>query len=101
MVSTIENDLKMVDGVMKVVPKELRDWYGIEGIGFVWHGEWADPEIEYKGKRCSCYEVEDTLWNEFREEYPNRDEDEFEVYMWENQEHVKNVCDYVLFGKEI
>ncbi len=31
--------------------KELPDWYGIPNIGFVYHGGWADSEVEYKGKR--------------------------------------------------
>ena len=37
-------------------------WYGIKGIRFIWNGEWADPQIEYKGRRCSAYVVEDTMW---------------------------------------
>lgn len=98
MTSTIEKDLKMVDGVMRVVPKELRDWYGIEGIGFVWHGEWADPEIEYKGKRFSCFIVEDTMWERFREEYPDADEDKFDEYMWEKANDVIELCDLVIEG---
>lgn len=101
MMSTIESTLKKVDGAFKVVPKELRDWYGIETIGFVWHGEWADPEIEYKGRRCSCYIVEDTMWERFREENPNADEDKFDEYMWENQDEVIELCELALFGKEI
>ena len=98
MTSTIEKDLKMVDGVMRVVPKELRDWYGIEGIGFVWHGEWADPEIEYKGKRFSCFIVEDTMWERFRQECPEANEDKFDEYMWEKANDVIELCDLVIEG---
>ena len=101
MVSTMENDLKMVDGTWKVVPKEFPDWYGIEGIGFVWHGMWADSEIEYKGKRCSSSIVEDTMWERFREDYPNTDGNEFNEYMRERENDVIDLCELALFGKEI
>lgn len=101
MVSSTENDLKMIDGTWKVIPKELPNWYGIEKIGLIWHGNWADPEIEYKGKRCSCYTIEDTMWSRFLEEYPDKKEDEFEAFMWENENEVIELCEHILFGKEI
>lgn len=101
MTSTMENDLKMVDGTWKVVPKEFPDWYGIEEIGFVWHGMWADSEIEYKGKRCSSCIVEDTMWERFREDYPNADGNEFNEYMRERENDVIDLCELALFGKEI
>jgi len=68
MVSTIEKNLVFEDGVAKMVWKEYPNWYGIEGIGFIWHGSWSDPEIEYKGKRINSHIVEDTMWERFREE---------------------------------
>ena len=48
--------------------KESPNWYGIEDVGFIWHGSWSDPEIEYKGKRLNATIVEDTMWERFREE---------------------------------
>lgn len=101
MTSTMECTLAKVDGVVKVVPREFPNWYGIEEIGFIWNGNWADPEIEYKGKRCSCYAIEDTMWSRFLEEYPDKKEDEFEAFMWENENEVIELCEHVLFGKEI
>ena len=100
MKSTIETTLvKDENGKWHVTEKELPNWYGIEGIGFVWHGEWADPEIEYKGKRCSCYTVEDTMWQRFREECPEANEDEFDKYMWENQEDVIELTELAMQGR--
>ena len=40
----------------------MDSWYGIEGIKFIWINTQSDPLIEYKGKTCSCYIVEDTMW---------------------------------------
>lgn len=101
MISTMEYTLAKVDGVVKVVPKEFPNWYGIEEIGFVWHGSWADPKIEYKGKRCSCFVVENTMWERFNEDCPAVDEDKFYEYMRENKDYVIDLCELALFGKEI
>ncbi len=95
MKSTIENDMVFVNGVMQIVPKELPNWYGIENVGFVWHNAWADPEIEYKGKRFSCYIVEDTMWERFNED---DDEKDFEQFMRDREYDVIELCELVLEG---
>lgn len=95
MISTMENDLKMIDETWKVIPKELPNWYGIENVGFVWHNAWADPEIEYKGKRFSCYIVEDTMWERFKED---DDEKDFEQFMRDREYDVIELCELVLEG---
>ena len=100
MKSTIENAMVFDENhVMHIVPKELPNWYGIEVIGFVWHGEWADPEIEYKGRRCSCYTVEDTMWGQFRDDCPDASEDDFEAYMKDRENEVIELCELTLFGE--
>lgn len=99
MKSRVEKTFVFENGVAKLVPKELPNWYGIKKIGFVWHGEWADPEIEYKGKRCSCYEVEDTMWGQFRDDYPDANENDFEKYMKDNEDEVIELTRLVLFGE--
>ena len=84
---------------------KLPDWYGIEGIKFIWHNTQSDPEIEYKGKRCSCYIVEDTMWERWLHDdddnfIPERDQDfeGFDKYMKENADEVKELCELALFG---
>lgn len=61
MISTLERD-NSIEGILFRKMKELPDWYGLTGVGFIWHGEWNDPEIEYKGKRINATIVEDTMW---------------------------------------
>lgn len=104
---TAQEFLKHMGWDKKSELAKLPNWYGIEGIKFIWHNEWADPEIEYKGKRCSCYIVEDTMWEDFThdddgERIPDElcGEDEFAKYMKENAETVKYLCEIALFGKE-
>lgn len=80
---------------------KLPDWYGIEGIKFIWHNTQSDPEIEYKGKRCSCYIVEDTMWGNYTTEYGKyADEELFDEYMRNNADEVKELCELALFGEE-
>lgn len=96
MKSTIENDMVFVNRVMRIVPKELPNWYGIDNVGFVWHNEWSDPEIEYKGKRFSCYIVEDTMWERYKEENDKyADEELFEQYMRNNKDEVMELLEGV------
>lgn len=106
MKSTIDFDMTFDDNhVMHIKPKELPNWYGIEDIGFVWHGEWADPEIEYKGKRFSCYIIEDTMWYDYTHDDEDNEiptemcpEDEFGEWMRQNADVVRNLCNEYLFG---
>ena len=100
MVSTIEKTLIFEDGVAKMVWKEYPNWYGIKDVGFIWHGSWSDPEIEYKGKRINSTIVEDTMWERFKEdceedgEIPT--EDKFELYMMVNQEDVYELIELAM-----
>ncbi len=84
--------------------KDYPNWYGINGIKFIWHNEWTDPEIEYKGKRCSCFIVEDTMWERYNEEMSEArkpvKENEFAEYMREKADDVYELCELALFSEE-
>ncbi len=90
MISTIERDFKVENGVASFPMKEYPNWYGIENIGFIYHGSWNDPEIEYNGKVINAYIVEDTMWERFKEECEEQGRDadtyidDFDTYMIEN-----------------
>lgn len=96
MVSTIERELLSNKG------KELPNWYGIEGVGFIWRNSWSDPEIEYKGKRINSYIVEDTMWERFNEECEEQlkepNEDNFATYMKEHSEDVYELIELAMEG---
>lgn len=98
-------DLSAAEAILKIFEeKDYPNWYGIDGIKFIWHNAWADPEIEYKGKRCSCYIVEDTMWKRFNEEMSEEkkpvDEDKFNLYMKANADSVYELCELALFSEE-
>lgn len=107
MISTIERDFKVENGVASFPMKEYPDWYGIPNIGFIWHGEWSDPEIEYKGKRINSTIVEDTMWyeythDEFDRYIPERefDQDGFSEYMLKNKDKVYELIEIAMEADE-
>lgn len=49
----------------------MKKWRNIPGTELVWHGEWADPEIIYKGKSVNYWSVEDALELSYKSEENN------------------------------
>lgn len=100
MISTMEKELAFTNGQVSFKQKELPNWYGIEGVGFIYHGDWSDPEIEYKGKRINSTIVENTMWERFREECEelgiNADTFHFDAYMRENAEDVYELIELAM-----
>lgn len=43
-------------------------WRGVKGTAYVWHGEWADPEVLYDGKEINCVDLEDNAWAFYKDE---------------------------------
>lgn len=39
----------------------MANYLDIKGVKFIYHGDWADPEIMYKGHLFNYYDVEDPL----------------------------------------
>lgn len=48
-------------------------WRGVEGVTMIWHGEWSDPELEYDGKVANYWDVENTMWERYKEECRSAD----------------------------
>lgn len=88
-------------------------WYrGVPGVGFIWHGEWSDPEVTYKGHSFCYWDLDEALSDFFRtdfeeefpemviapEDYPDFDEDEaFQDWVDRNHETVIGVLeDWIL-----
>lgn len=57
---------------------------------FIYHNDWSDPEIEYKGYRFNYWDIETALWEDFKEQCDDtEDEDDaFEDYKKENMEEL-------------
>lgn len=74
----------------KETGKVEADWfYGVPEVEFIWHGEWADPEVEYKGNTYNYYDLEDSLWVDYKEEKgENANDDDFEKWVKDHQDLV-------------
>lgn len=88
--------------------EKLPNWYGIPNIKFIWINTQADPLIEYKGRRCSCYVVEDTMWYYYTHDDDDNEipaelckEEDFAKYMQDNKEMVYELCENALFGENV
>lgn len=60
------------DGTVHTSSKET--WRGVPDTTFIFRGDWADPTILYKGKEINCYDVEDGLWETYKDECEENEE---------------------------
>ena len=83
-------------------------FYGIYGIEFIWHGEWADPELVWHKKSFNYYDVENTFWEIWKgsTEYLTANlstemsmEDSFAQWMKKNAKRVKEFLQYLMDNK--
>lgn len=106
MISTIERE-NSIQGMLFGKMKELPNWYGIDDIGFVWHNEWSDPEIEYKGKRMNVNIIEDSMWQRWIYDDDGNflkekayDQDGFAQFMKENVNEVYELIELTMESEE-
>ena len=74
----------------------MANYRGIPNIEFVWHGEWADPELIYKGHKFNYWDIEDSLWDYFLEGHTGKEEptdDMFADWVRENHDTVYNMLE--------
>ena len=50
--------------------KKSQWWHDIPGAKYIYHGDWSDPEVTYKGFSFSLYDVEEGFLDEYRGEHP-------------------------------
>ena len=65
-------------------------FYGIYGMEFIWNGTQSDPYIRYKGRVVNYYDVEDALYEDYKEDVKyNGYKGEFEKWVKENASMAK------------
>lgn len=74
----------------------MANWYGLKGIIFISHGDYADPELEYKGVRFNVHDIEDALWNSYCEKCGDASEEGFADYLRKNEDEVYDTADMFL-----
>lgn len=105
MISTLEKSLVVKEGRLCLVPKEYPNWYGIPDIGFIYHNDWADPELEYDGEILNSHIVEDSMWSIYTEDCEETEKkpstDEFEIYMKKHADDVYYLIELALGRIEV
>ena len=93
-------DGKLIRGVEVSQSKKFvksssgKDWMGIPGVHMIWHGEWADPEIEHDGVIANYVDVEENLRYEAENAGVNADDDaEFDEFIRKNKNLVYELID--------
>ena len=72
--------------------KKNNYYRGIKDIEFIWHGATPDPELSYNGMVVNYYDVEDTIWQEYKEDGHNPDdEEEFTKYCQRHEAEIKQL----------
>lgn len=80
-------------------------FYGIKGVELVSHGSWADPELVWEGNSFNYYDVENALWDSYKEicaeENKPANETRFDKWVKKNAyltfEYLQNLKDYNVF----
>ena len=72
--------------------KQKSWWMGIEGIEMIWHGTQADPELVYQGIVKNYWEIENTVYQECKEDFGLKnaeDDDFFQIYCQKHADDIK------------
>ena len=68
-----------------------KGWFGIKDAKFIYHGDWNDPEVEYKGVSLNYWDVESGLLEIYRDEHPeDRNDKGFDKWMAAHPEEIRS-----------
>jgi len=48
----------------------MKSYLCLQDVKFLYHGDWADPELVYKNKYFNYYSIEQCLLDDYKEEHP-------------------------------
>lgn len=53
----------------------VKTYRGVPGSQFIWHGEWSDPEIIWKGKSLNYWDADEALWQSYKDDCIEKNEE--------------------------
>ena len=81
----------------------MHNYYGLEGIKFMYHNDWSDPTLIYKGREFNVHLIEDAMYEMFKDDNPeitklsqSDSEECFAQYMIDNSDYVYELADNVI-----
>ena len=83
--------------VFRVQAKKFPNWYGITDIGFIYHNELEDAELEYKGEVFNVHLVEGAMWDSYCDDIEiEPTEDGFKVFMRNHESEVHDMLNSLI-----
>lgn len=72
-------------------------FYGVKDVYLKWNGEWNDPDLYYHGERCNYYDIENTLYDRFKEDSLDIvNDDGFSKWVLDNPQETYDLLDTIL-----
>lgn len=74
----------------KTMESSKNNWFDIPDAKFIYHGDWSDPEVVYRGISLNYYDIEAGLLDVYREDHPeDRNDRGFDKWMKKNPREVE------------
>lgn len=97
----VKEELEKFDGRPSSFSEKHTETYrGIPGTKFVWHGEWSDPEVIYKGKTMNYWDCDEMLNDAYDADVENGDfEGDFDNWVeQQDKKYLQSLLDDMIFG---
>lgn len=80
--------------------KKKKNWMGVPHSQFLYHGDWSDPEVYYKGFYFNYWDVIEGPLLDYREEHPeDKNEDGFDKWFEEKgADYIENELYNMVYG---
>ena len=97
-VKKILNEFKDEDGNVWTNSKET--YRGVPGSTYIWHGEWSDPEVIWKGVSLNANDIEDSLWYSYKDMCEENGEEPTEqgYEVWVENEDIASTLDELVWA---
>lgn len=80
----------IMKGTRKTMESSKDNWFDIPDAKFIYHGDWSDPEVIYRGISLNYYDIEAGLLDVYREDHPeDRNDKGFDRWMKKNPRAVE------------
>lgn len=81
----------------------MGNYRGIPKVEFIWNGSWSDPQLKYKGHLFNYWDIEDTLFYEYAENFAKNietdDDDElFTLWLRANKDKLYNLLNEMMIN---
>lgn len=93
--------MKTLEEIFASIQKQRKLYCNVPDVYFVWHGEWADPEVSYKDKLFNLpMDVETTLYSDYceycKENNVECSEENFVHYVENNPDELYDILENLI-----